>query len=68
VIAAGTTGADREEVGKSDREEYMLSLAATVRVAPRKKRDMARARGGEEDDSTWRWIADDVPLQIFEGD
>lgn len=50
------------------REEDRLSLAAVVRVAPRKKRDVARARGGEEDDSTWKWIADDVPSQIFEGD
>lgn len=65
---SGTTGADREKVSKSDREEDRLSLAASVRVASRKKHDMARARGGEEDDSTWRWIADDVPLRIFEGD
>jgi hypothetical protein len=69
VTAAGTTTADREEeVGKSDREEARLPIVAAIGVAPRMKRDMAQARGGEEDGSAWRWIGDDVPSHIFEGD
>jgi hypothetical protein len=54
VTAAGTTDADREEVGKSDREEDMLSLAARSgwrrgRSATWPEREEARrmiARGG----------------------